>query len=120
MNKSVWVVDDDESILDVIQIVLQQEGLEAYIVGDPATLETQLATHNLPAVILLDVLMSGIDGRDLTKKIKNNNKTSRIPIILMTANNNIEDIAEKAGADDFLRKPFNIDELVNKVKSHLK
>ncbi len=119
MSNKIWIVDDDEAILDVIQIVLDQEGLESETIQDAQVIYERLKTER-PQLILLDVLMSGIDGRDVSQHIKKDKKTTDIPIIIMTADIRADDKAKEAMADDFIRKPFDIDELVALVKKHLK
>lgn len=120
MNQStIWVVDDDESILQVISIILEQEDLIPLAINEPQKVVSMLETHPIPNLILLDVLMSGTDGRDISRTIKNHHIHKSIPIIIMTADIQAEAKASEAMADDFIRKPFDIDELVDKVKQHL-
>jgi CheY-like chemotaxis protein len=73
----------------------------------------------LPDLLLLDIWMSGIDGRDICKELKQKENTKKIPIVLISASREIERSALEAGADDFLAKPFEIDDLLEKIEKHL-
>lgn len=117
MEKKILVVDDDEGILEVVQIVLEGEGylVETSMNGDwIKTIE-----HNRPALILLDVLLSGEDGRELCRQLKSNARTSSIPVIMLSAHSDAGRLADTSGADDFLEKPFDVDVLIGKVEKYL-
>lgn len=116
MNKKIWIVDDDEGILDAVQIVLQQEGYDTEQITNPAGVVDRLQVEAHPHLILLDILMSGVDGRDISQAIKKNEETQHIPILIMTANIQAEKRFEEAGADGLIKKPFDIDDLIEKVQ----
>ena len=112
------VIDDDESILEVMHIVLESEGYDV-----ETSLNIQPLQHlngTLPDLILLDVLLSGEDGIEICKRLKSQQTTKHIPIILLSAHSNASKTAQTSGADAFLDKPFDIDVLVEMVKQHLK
>ena len=117
MTQKILVVDDDESILEVIQIVLEGEGyfVQASLNGECF----QTITENLPHLILLDVLLSGEDGREICKRLKSDAQTARVPIIMLTAHSDASKLADTSGADDFLEKPFDVDVLIEIVEKHL-
>ena len=106
----VFICDDDEGILDVTKIILEEKGYEVSIILDCTTL-IKRAESEKPAVILLDLWMPEINGEELTKQLKSNTLTRDIKIIIISANKDTEKIAKLAGADDFIHKPFDIDEL---------
>ncbi len=115
MNRSIKVTlaDDDPGILDAVGMMLEMEGFEVN-----ATLNgnTILNFQNaLPDIYVLDIWMSGSDGRELCKKLKTEELTKNIPVILISASNDLKRSAETAGADDFLAKPFEIDTLLEKI-----
>ena len=118
-KKTVWIVDDDESILEVVQEVVKHAGYATMMIQDPQSLDEKFLTLPHPNVILLDVLMSGSDGRDVSQRIKSNPQTQHIPVIILSADTKLEEKAQQAHADDFLRKPFNIDELVAMIKKYV-
>jgi CheY-like chemotaxis protein len=76
--------------------------------------------EDLPDLILLDIWMAGIDGREICKHLKNQSLTKYIPIILISANSDTEEIAKQAGADDFICKPFDMDNFLQKVAKYSK
>lgn len=115
MIKKVLIVDDDYSIVDVVEIILKDAGFEVINTtqGSEAIL---LALKEKPDLILLDILMSGFDGREITKKLKRNGRTKNIPVIIMSANKFTKEIAKQIGADDFILKPFEMSDLLAKVR----
>jgi DNA-binding response OmpR family regulator len=119
MNKKILVAEDDRAILEVVKIILEQEGFSIIFVDKEDGIY-KLIKEQKPDVILLDIWLGGSDGGKIAKTIKSDKATKQIPIIMISANNETEKIAKEAGADDFLLKPFNIDDLLNIVRKHLK
>ena len=117
MDKKVLVVEDDQAILEVVTIVLEGEGYSVFSADTEEDIYNILNKHQ-PDVMLLDIWLSGIDGGAIATKLKSNKQTSKLPIIVISANFETEKIAKQSGADDFLLKPFNIDDLINVVKKH--
>jgi len=115
-RKKVLIADDDPSIAEVITIILRDEGYETEITTDGNSLEK--IDNSLPDLILLDIWMSGVDGRDICKYLKTHEKTKGIPVIMISANKDTQEIAAQSGADDFIAKPFDIEFLVGKVKQY--
>jgi CheY-like chemotaxis protein len=79
----------------------------------------QLHNGGLPDLILLDVLLSGKDGREIVKYLKRKAETKAIPVIMFSAHPSAEETARAAGADDFLAKPFDIEVLLDKIAHFL-
>src|ERR1019366_5483948 len=117
MQQKILVVDDDESILEVIQIVLESEGYQIQTCQNSQCF--QHFTGNLPDLILLDILLSGEDGYEICKQLKHNQATAHIPIIMLSALSDVNELADVSGADDFIEKPFDIDVLIKTVERHL-
>jgi CheY-like chemotaxis protein len=117
MGHHILVVDDDEGIVEVIQIVLEGEGYLVRTATNGDGLHD--LTNNLPDLILLDVLLSGDDGRDICKSLKSNAATKHIPVIMLSAHSDASKVADAGGADDFLEKPFDVDNLIDIVAKHL-
>jgi CheY-like chemotaxis protein len=115
--KKIMIADDDPGILDAIGIVLEYEGYEVQSTPNGAVLLTM--ENEFPDLLLLDIWMSGIDGRDICKHLKQKECTRSIPIVLISASKDIERSAMDAGADDFLAKPFEIDDLLEKIERHV-
>lgn len=115
--KRITVADDDPGILDAVGMMLEMEG---YVVNATLNGNTILTSQNeLPDIYVLDIWMSGSDGRELCKKLKSEERTKHIPVILISASNDLKHSAEIAGADDFLAKPFEIDMLLAKIEKAL-
>ena len=112
------VVDDEPDILEFLQIILEEEGYEV-VTADKGEYLEQLHNGGLPHLILLDVLLSGKDGREIVKYLKSQQETKHIPVIMFSAHPSAEEAARLAGADDFLAKPFEIDVLLAKIAQHL-
>jgi len=113
-NKKIMIADDDPGIVDAVEMLLEFEGYEVTSTVDGTTvLEMK---QELPDLLLLDIWMSGEDGRDICKKLKENKLTKDIPVILISASRDVRESAIAAGADDFLAKPFEMNELLQKVE----
>lgn len=112
MKKRVLVIDDDQGISEVIKIVLEDNGFSADIIFDARNIVKKV-TAIKPDLILLDIWMAGVDGRDVIKLLRDDGDTSAIPIVVISALTNTEKIATDAGADNFLSKPFDIDDLLS-------
>lgn len=117
-KKRILVADDDMAILDSLQLLLEDAGYKVITVDSGETV-LQLPQNALPDLVLLDIWMSGADGRELCKAFKQAEKTKNIPVILFSANRDIEKYAKEAGANDFIEKPFEIKTLLEKVETHI-
>ena len=117
-RKKLLVVDDERDILEFLQVILEEEGY-AVITSDKGEYLEQLHNGGLPDLILLDVLLSGKDGREIVKYLKSQDETKHIPVIMLSAHPSSEQAARVAGADDFVAKPFEIDLLLAKIASYL-
>lgn len=113
----ILLVDDDPDILDALQFVLEDTGYPVKTTQYGEYAEKLTEKKDLPTLIILDVLLSGKDGRDICLKLKKNKRTKHIPIIMISAHPNIKETVFNAGADAFLPKPFDITELLQTVKS---
>jgi DNA-binding response OmpR family regulator len=117
MSKQVLIIEDDKSILDAVKMALEFDGYTVTIAdrGDYAQ-KLMNGKAPLPHVILLDILLSGSDGRTVCKALKAHKNTKKVPIIMMSAHPGASTSVIEAGADYFLPKPFNIDDLLSAVK----
>jgi DNA-binding response OmpR family regulator len=117
MGKKILVVDDDEGIVEVIQIVLESEGYCVRISMNDGFL--QEISQDMPDLILLDVLLAGIDGREICKELKKDPKTCHIPVIMLSAHASTKTLIDGIEANGYLEKPFDVDDLVAIVQKHL-
>src|SRR2546421_10164960 len=113
----VLVVDDDPVICDVLLVILEEEGLSAHAVyrGEDAI---EWARDHEPKAIILDLMMPGIDGWETCRRLKDDPRTTRIPVIVLTARVTERDrnLSLWAGAELFFTKPVQSDNLVGVVK----
>lgn len=115
----ILVVDDDIDILSVMKILLTMKGFEVEVIskGESALPTTESFK---PDLILLDVLISGHDGRTICKQLKSNKETSHIPVIMFSAHPGAAATITDYGANDFISKPFDVKNLMKKVNDQLK
>ncbi len=111
--KKIMIADDDPGIVDAVEMILEFEGYEVTSTVDGSTVLDM--KHELPDLLLLDIWMSGEDGRDICKKLKSTETTKNIPVIMISASRDIKQSAIDAGANDFLAKPFEMTELLEKI-----
>ena len=120
-RQSVLVVEDEEDIMEVIRFNLEKEGYEVNqaLSGEKAL---QVIENNLPSLILLDLMLPGINGLDLCRIFKQNDRTKAIPVIMLTAKSEDADIVAglEMGAEDYITKPFSPRVLVARVRTILR
>lgn len=122
MAKKILVIEDDKHIRDTICYILEEENYEVISSGDSKILKS--INTMKPDLILLDNWLtewkSDATGQQLSKELKSNAATKHIPVIIISAVSNIKEIAEAGMADAYMRKPFDMAELVEMVKKHIK
>lgn len=120
-NTTILVVDDDKTIVEVLQGYLQQAGYEVLVAYDGDT-AVHLIRNNKPNLLVLDLMLPDKDGWDITRWIRGDARLSAMPIIMLTAR--VEDmdkiIGLELGADDYITKPFNGREVVARVRALLR
>ena len=115
----ILVVDDDVDILSVMEILLSMKGFDVEVTSKGENTFPKIESFK-PDLILLDVLISGHDGRVICKQLKSNKSTSHIPIIMFSAHPGAAATISDYGADDFIAKPFDVNNLIQKVNYQLK
>ena len=121
MNKTILVVDDNPDILDAMQYTLEDAGYQVKITEKAEYIENlHDANGGLPALIILDLLLSGKDGRTICKKLKSQKETKHIPVIMISAHPDAARSVIEVGADNFIAKPFDIAVLLDKVAKYIK
>ena len=112
--KKVLVVDDNKDIVWVVETILKRYGFEVMTTLRGEEVLKKVETFH-PQLILLDVFLSGIDGIEICNKLKSGLQTRDIPVIMFSAHTNRKDVMKFCKADDFLQKPFDVNELVRKI-----
>jgi DNA-binding response OmpR family regulator len=117
----VLVADDDEDILQLLTFRLERAGYEI-VQARNGKQALQLALELHPALAVLDVMMPGLDGYEVTRELRGNEATTSMPVILLTARAQPSDVARgvAAGADDYVKKPFDGRELKERVERLLR
>ncbi|MBN7773129.1 winged helix-turn-helix domain-containing protein [Clostridium aminobutyricum] len=117
----IFCVEDDSSIRELVVYTLKNTGFEAEGFADSTELFLALS-NKTPELILLDIMLPGMDGIDILKRIKKNKQTENVPVIMLTAKGSEYDkvIGLDNGADDYVSKPFGMMELVSRVKAVLR
>jgi DNA-binding response OmpR family regulator len=116
-KKTILVADDDPAILDALTLILEDAGYEVKTTTDGATLRDIQQTA--PDLLLLDIWLSGWNGKEICAALKSEETTRRLPILLFSANKETQKIAQEVGADDFITKPFDLDDLLARVERSL-
>ena len=116
--KKILIVDDEPNILMSLDFLMRKEGYEVFIARDGSEALDIIAKEH-PDIIVLDIMMPNVDGYEVCQSVKNNDETSHIKIIFLTAKSKKEDIEKgyKMGADLYLTKPFSTRNLVKEVKA---
>ncbi len=117
-GKRILLVEDESSIVDVVSQALRRHGFEVSTAdnGDDAL---EMLYPVLPDLVLLDLMLPGMDGWEVCRRIRSASETKSLPIIMMTARRDERDLVQGLGigADDYIKKPFSLVELVARVKS---
>ncbi|MBP3223526.1 MAG: response regulator transcription factor [Actinomycetaceae bacterium] len=118
MSLRILVVDDDASISEMVAIILETEGYVVTVCADGAH-ALPIFKAERPDLVLLDVMLPGLDGVSVCRQLRGE---SDVPIIMMSAKTDSVDVIAglEAGADDYVKKPFDNSELLARVKAHLR
>ena len=114
----ILVVDDDIDILSVMEVLLSMKGFDVEVTAKGENTFPKIKSFK-PDLILLDVLISGHDGRIICKQLKTNENTKHIPVIMFSAHPGAAATIGDYGADDFIAKPFDVAHLIKKVNAQL-
>ena len=113
MKRKVLIIENDADIRDIVDYILAEEGFTTLTIPEPETMQHIL--QFAPDVILIDEFINSKPGHRLCLKIKNNPLLNKIPVIVLSTANDIELIATECQANDYVRKPFDVKEMIEKV-----
>lgn len=114
----ILIVDDDQTIGFMIKDILEFSGHEVTISQQPGKTKENILKYGIE-LLLLDKLISGVDGTDVCAELKKDEQVAHIPIIMMSALHNVGEDCKSAGATDFLSKPFDMESLITKTNEIL-
>lgn len=120
MAEKILIIDDDLDTLRLVGLMLQKQGYNI-LAASSGMQGLELALENIPSLVLLDVMMPGMDGYEVARKLRANASTAHIPILMFTAKSQLDDKVTgfEAGADDYITKPTHPSELQAHVKALL-
>ncbi len=118
MNKKICIVEDDQDLLEAISMSLEDQGFDVLPATKSSQISNALEGQDIPDLFIFDLFLSGENGKDLSLQVKSNYKTKNTPVILISAIPNLDQQAQQAKADDYLSKPFEINQLITKI-SHI-
>lgn len=117
-TKKVFVFDDNTDILDLCTIILEDAGYEIRTSSTSNDIVTQVMAYT-PDIIFMDNWLPDVGGIDATRALKKHETLKHIPVIYFSANNDVAALASQAGADGYLSKPFDIQELEDIISKHI-
>ena len=119
-KKRILIVDDEKDIVESIQFKLEFEGFECLVAYDGEEALLKAKSEN-PDLILLDIMLPKINGYQVCRLLKSDEKYKHIPIIMLTAKAQESDKfwGKETGADDYMTKPFELEKLIQKIQGYL-
>lgn len=120
--ESILIIEDDRAIRSVISVVLKGAGYSIVKEAETGDDGLRIARELKPSLVLLDIMLPGIDGFSVCRRIRENPETASIPVIMLTARSEEEDIVRglEAGADDYVTKPFSRQVLLARIRAVLR
>lgn len=107
----ILIVDDDQTIGFMLRDILEFNGHEVVVSQEPRKTRENIKAHDID-LVLLDKLISGVDGTDVCADLRKDDELADLPIVMMSALHNVNDICKQAGATEFLSKPFDMETLI--------
>jgi len=114
----ILVLDDDPDICIMIKMVLDYYGYDAMDAENEEN-ATNIISSNHVDLLIMDMLLSGVDGTDICRRLKKDKETSSIPILMFSAHPTAKETCLAAGADDFISKPFEMNDMMEKISFFL-
>ena len=110
----ILVLDDDPDIGTMIKMMLEYKGYKV-TVSERADQAEEILRHNNIDLVIMDMLLSGVNGTDVCTVLKQGIATSHIPVMMISAHPNAREVCLQAGADDFISKPFDMQDMLSKI-----
>ena len=119
MKKKILVMEKDDSILEIVVFVLQDAGYDVKGLCSEDDIFDHIARYN-PHAILLDIIVPSAIGTEICNKLKVDEKTKHIPVIVLSTHSKVTQTIKEVCADDVLPKPFDVDELLRAIEAQVK
>ncbi|MCX2477842.1 response regulator [Pedobacter sp. MC2016-15] len=119
MTKRIHIVEDDEDIRYIVCYILTEMGYEVTLADSISDFRRQQAEDFKPDLLLLDVMLPDGNGLDLCHELKKSPATQEVPVIIMSAHATEDQSIKRSGAEEFISKPFNLDDLTDLISKHL-
>jgi DNA-binding response OmpR family regulator len=116
-NARILVVDDDPDISMMLKLMLEFKGYSVRTADRKEEIYRVLGSDTID-LIIMDMLLSGINGTDICTELKQNKDISGIPVMMISAHPNAKEICQEAGANDFISKPFDMQDILSKIELH--
>ncbi len=117
MKKCIYVLEDNPGIRDIIEFLLTEEEYEVLTCANVSTF-WQSMNNFLPDMVILDIMLPDGNGLEICHEIKSNIKTHDIPVMMMSANNYLSQVKSKCPADEYINKPFDLNDIIEVAKKH--
>lgn len=117
-NIRILVVDDDSGIGEMLKTLLEFYDFKVVVTEKPEETEELIVNQNID-LVMLDMLISGVNGTDVCARLRKNEETAEVPVLMMSALHDAGKKCREAGANDFIAKPFEMEELIKKIHGML-
>jgi DNA-binding response OmpR family regulator len=114
-NTNILILDDDEDIGNVLKMMLEYKGYNVTLLDRVDKANEVVSANNHFQLLILDMLIAGDNGCDFCRDLKNNSELATLPVLMFSALPEGKTMAKEAGADDFIFKPFQMNEMLEKV-----
>src|SRR5439155_17234472 len=121
MTKRILIADDELAVRQLLELVLRSQGYDVLVAQNGDQL-VRMAQERVPDLVVIDLMMPYLDGYEAIRQLRNDTRTAHLPMVVLTAKSTPDDvvIGFETGADDYITKPFNIPELLARIKGHLR
>ncbi len=121
MTKRILIADDEPAVRQLLELVLRSQGYEVFVTQNGDQL-VRTAQEWIPDLVIVDLMMPQMDGYEAIRQLRNDTRTAHVPMLILTARSTAEDVVTgfDTGADDYVTKPFNIPELLARIRAHLR
>lgn len=117
-KKKIIICDDDEGIIDVLEMILEEVGHTVISVNDSLKVQ-DLIQKEQPDLLILDLWMPRLSGQEVLRQLRNNSGHGKLQVIVISASRDGEQIATAAGANQFIAKPFDLENILDSVNAML-